>query len=232
MIPEGITDSFTRLTGYTAAELQVREAQQRFRLYHPSSEAEIASDMSRLLHGETVHNEYQIVTKTGELRWLHLYRQPVWNAEEQRVAGYYAAAQDVTARKLGEQALQQYATRLEILRQIDQAILSAASPLEIAEAVVRFIRQLIPCDQTDIDVFDFTTNERIRLATVQDVGQPEVPGSRHALDMQWVEPLRQDAIHVVGDLALESDPLPVMQRILRRGYHNIVRVSLVIRAAL
>jgi hypothetical protein len=34
--------------------------------------------------GETSGNEYRIVKKSGEIRWVHIYRQPVWD-EAQKI---------------------------------------------------------------------------------------------------------------------------------------------------
>ena len=51
---------------------------------------------------------------------------------------------DVTARKRAEEDLRRYAERLEVLRAIDRALLSAESSSTIAEAAVRHIRKIIP----------------------------------------------------------------------------------------
>ena len=47
--------------------------------------------------------------------------------------------------KQAEAALQRYATRLEMLHDIDHAVLAIQSPSDIAAAIVSYIRRVIPC---------------------------------------------------------------------------------------
>jgi len=51
---------------------------------------------------------------------------------------------NISEQKRAEAALRRYAKRLEILQEIDRAILAAGSPEAIAQAALSHIRQLIP----------------------------------------------------------------------------------------
>jgi PAS domain S-box-containing protein len=102
--PRWITDiSFTRLSGYTWQEIA-----STFNLYHPEDRERVEQDVQRTIQGETTQAEYRIVTKSGEVRWLHLRRRPMWDAGQNRVVQFYGAAQDITERKRAE------AQRLEL----------------------------------------------------------------------------------------------------------------------
>jgi PAS domain S-box-containing protein len=102
-IPEWLTESFTRFTGYTADD--VFNFPDRAILYHPDDSQRALNDMARLLKGETVDAEYRILTKDGDLRWARIYRQPIWDSRQGRVVRFYGIAQNITERKRAEAAL-------------------------------------------------------------------------------------------------------------------------------
>jgi signal transduction histidine kinase len=59
-----------------------------------------------------------MVTKAGENRWLHLLRQPVWDAEHSHVVGFVGVAQDITERKQMEaMLLEQERLRYELQKE-------------------------------------------------------------------------------------------------------------------
>src|SRR5579859_3797881 len=66
MIVEWVTDTFTRMTGYTFLEIAEREGQQRLNIFHPDDKAAVSTDLARLLEGKDVVNEYRILTKSGD----------------------------------------------------------------------------------------------------------------------------------------------------------------------
>ncbi len=63
------------------------------------------------------------------------------------------------ALQANELALQKYTERLRILHAIDDAILAAASPQEIANAALRHIQALIPCWGASIVTLDNETGK-------------------------------------------------------------------------
>jgi PAS domain S-box-containing protein len=46
-----------------------------------------------------------VFTKSGEIRWLRDFANPIWDAAEQRVVSLYGAVQDITERKQAEEKL-------------------------------------------------------------------------------------------------------------------------------
>ena len=94
------TESFTRLTGFTPEDLG-----NTFRLYHPDDEALAQQHTQQTIAGQPTSGQYRIVTKSGEVRWLHIARQPVWDEAQQRVVRFFGVAQDITERKQAEEAL-------------------------------------------------------------------------------------------------------------------------------
>lgn len=107
-------DSFARLTGYPWEDIGVS-----YMLYHPDDRARAERDVALTLKGQEISAEYRIVTGSGETRWLHVRRRPLWDDRHERVVRLYGAAEDITDQKVAEQrrfelALEQ--ERLEMLR--------------------------------------------------------------------------------------------------------------------
>ena len=105
-----ITDSASRLTGYTIEEMKAPDFFQRY--VHPDDlEASIMS-MIKVMSGESVSHEVRVITKDGRVLWLQNESRPVWNDAHTRITYMYGAAHDITQRKLGEEQLRSLATEL------------------------------------------------------------------------------------------------------------------------
>jgi PAS domain S-box-containing protein len=100
-----------------------------------------------------------------------------------------ALVRDITQRKQAEEMLQHYTDRLEILHQIDRAILAVQSPEDIAQAALSHIRQLIPCQRADVSLVDLTTNESMILAVDTDIDTKFKAGTRFGLE-QFADELK------------------------------------------
>jgi PAS domain S-box-containing protein len=88
-----------------------------------------------------------------DTRWMQATIAPLREADGQ-IAKVLTNAVDITPLIQGEQALQRSATRLAGLHAIDRAILSAQSPEDVAQAALRNITELIPCQRASIYTVD------------------------------------------------------------------------------
>lgn len=102
-------------------------------------------------------------------------------------------------RERTEAALQQYAERLGILHQIDQAILTVQSPETIAQVALEHIRQLIPCQYSSLVLFNLEREEATVLAVSDPSASQLHPGARVPLtgfgniaELQQGQPLVED----------------------------------------
>jgi PAS domain S-box-containing protein len=84
---------------------------------------------------------------------------------------YEALQQELAQRRAAEATLRHNIRRLETLRDLDQAILVAKSAEEVADAALRHLRRLIPCQRASIDLFDFEKDKVTVLAAFQTVGE-------------------------------------------------------------
>jgi PAS domain S-box-containing protein len=153
--------SFTRITGFTIEEVESRGT---FSLYHPEDSELAREHMSKVFQGEAVRGEYRLITKGGELRWLDVYRQPVWDERQNRVVRYFGVAQDITERKRIEQEkLEAERIRAELesekeLLKLKERFISVVShefrtPLSVimssGELVQRYYDRMTPEKQLD-----------------------------------------------------------------------------------
>jgi len=111
-------DSFKRITGYATEEIGTT-----FILYHPEDQERAYCDVKAVIAGKPGNGEYRIITKSGDLRWMQIYRRPVWDLQQNRVVRFYGVAKDITERKQAEVALQASLQEMETAYQ--QAILYA-----------------------------------------------------------------------------------------------------------
>ena len=111
--PEWLTESFERVTGYSAEDF-ARLSQKPF-LFHEDDRSRALADFHRVRNGESFSAEYQIQRKDGQMRWLRIFRRPVFDEVNQNVTGYYGVAQDITERKLAEAAQHESEERFRLI---------------------------------------------------------------------------------------------------------------------
>jgi len=114
---EWITDSVERVTGFAPSELPQPVHGLTDKSYLGDVQA-AQDDIERIHQGEQLHREFQTYTKSRELRWLSVFRRPVWNDKHTEVIGYYGVAQDITERKKAALALEASEERYRILTEL------------------------------------------------------------------------------------------------------------------
>jgi PAS domain S-box-containing protein len=98
-----ISPAIEKLIGYSPTEVighSVRE------FVHPADLARLSNNLQRVLSGNQSANEYRLLTKSGEIRWIRTSSQPVL-AEDQVVAVQGVLA-DITQSKEAEEQIRQH----------------------------------------------------------------------------------------------------------------------------
>jgi PAS domain S-box-containing protein len=120
IVPEWITESFTRITGYTLEETYAPGFWQQ--LAHPEDIQILLGHIQAILSGQAHTMEVRVITKSGQVRWLRDYSNPIWDADQERVTGLYGAVQDITEYKQAEEKLLLQAHWLD---QINDAVITS-----------------------------------------------------------------------------------------------------------
>ena len=101
---EWVTDSFQRITGYTLEEA-LELGGWRY-LLHPEDVPKMGRLRERAFNGDPGADEVRIYTRSGEMRWLRHHSQVVRDPENHAPMVFYGGGQDITDRKLAEDAYQ------------------------------------------------------------------------------------------------------------------------------
>jgi PAS domain S-box-containing protein len=152
---EWITDAFTRITGYSQAELGPLGGW--WALAHPDDRSIVAEHAETLQVGEAHVAEFRILTKDGETRFLRDRSRPVWDADQIRVTCVYGAAEDITERHRAEEErlhlLDQAQARAQAfgaLHEVSVAAGGVLDPAALARLVVERTRVLLGGDSAGL----------------------------------------------------------------------------------
>jgi PAS domain S-box-containing protein len=140
---EWISGAFDRITGYTQQEVNACP-RGWLDIVHPEDQS-AWQEVSHLEPGPKVR-DYRILTKSGEIRWIRDHSQRVESTDGSDLPRVLGAAQDITAQVQAEDALQQYARRLEASLQLSTALRQAEHRQEALDTLVRHSLQTLDAD--------------------------------------------------------------------------------------
>ena len=92
-----VTGAFEQISGYTFEEFNARGGW--VSTIHPDDLEQDAHDMEMLRLNQQVVSEIRTIHKDGSIRWVRNYAHPIWDEQQNQLAGIYGAVQDITDRK-------------------------------------------------------------------------------------------------------------------------------------
>ena len=176
--------------------------------------------MPRISEGRRWSGELTGRKKNGEPFDVHLSLAPLDDG------GLACICQDITERKASKQALRRYANRLEILRDIDQAILAAESPEEIASEVIQRAQRILPFKSATVTVIDEASETARVLATCEN-NPLDAPTTLSIEEVYLNDGLEEGETEVISDADYESVPT-AKQRIREMGLRSILCLPMIV----
>lgn len=89
-----VSSKFVQVIGYTAEEIETVEAWKR--IVYPEDIHLLEKFFLKIMSGKQADLKYRLITKKGEIRWVHNYSQPISEDDSDRIIGVIGAARDIT----------------------------------------------------------------------------------------------------------------------------------------
>ena len=147
-----VAGAFEQITGYTFDEYVARGGW--VAVLHPEDREKDSRDMATLRNNQVVTSEVRIIHKNGDIRWVRVYAQPIWNIEKNQLDGIYGAVQEITAAKQTEEELEQHAEEMYILYQMGLVLSTGQDMYQTMHKLLEHIRHLFILDTIYIGVYD------------------------------------------------------------------------------
>ncbi len=142
--------------------------------------------------------------------------------------------QELTERQRTEEKLRASEERLEILHEIDRALLSTNLLTDIAKGALVRIRQLIPCQRANVMLFDLDKKEATFLASnfngPGNVASP--PISFQEFGQYIIDELQQNKPYFIDDELINPNATDLDRRLLEVGIHSWVTIPLLYQGQL
>ncbi len=113
LVQEWVGGPFEAMTGYTFEEFTARGGWRA--AIHPGDRDIDDRDLAKLKLNQPVQSELRFITKSGAVKWVRVYAHPLWDAKSNRLAGIHGAVQDISERKMVENALLESESRYRLL---------------------------------------------------------------------------------------------------------------------
>ncbi len=225
-----VNPAFTELYGYQAEEV-VDRVTPRILKSGQMAQNDYVAFWKTLLDKQPVVRELVNKAKGGRLLRVESSANPILD-EDGEIIGFLAIQRDVTEQRRAEEELERYAGRLEIVREIDRAILRARSPESIATATLDRIEELIPSLRTSVTLFE--DDEFVILASRARGETTLLGGQRFPITSFGADfgLLRQNQVNLLHDIRELIDPSPVVRRLIGEGVCSYLNVPLLVQGEL
>ncbi|HEX2621350.1 MAG TPA: PAS domain S-box protein [Phototrophicaceae bacterium] len=104
--------AFEEITGYRPDEFL---AVGWSAILHPDDVEQDRRDMAALNQNQKVVTDVRIIKKDGELRYVRVYANPIWDESRQQLVGINGAVRDITERRIAQKALRESETKFRTI---------------------------------------------------------------------------------------------------------------------
>jgi signal transduction histidine kinase len=136
--------------------------------------------------------------------------------------------QVIQQKNKAETALRQSAARLEILHEIDRALISSTSLHSIALGALIQIRHLIPCYRASVSLFDLNKNEAFFLAADLEGGGMvwDTPITLDEYGQHIIAEIQQNKPFIMNDVLADPRAVPLDIQLAKEGIHSWLYIPL------
>ncbi len=180
--------------------------------------------LTRGVHLPGESRDLRFRRKDGTDFWALVSASPIMGKDGVLV-GTVGMLTDITERRRVEDQLRRTAERLTLLHDLDQAILAARSPAELARAALGRLRRLVPVQQAAVLLYDTDRREAATLAGWSSNGAA-LAGTMPLGDLASPEVLTRAAIRYTEDLAAIGGQTPLLARLQEQGMRAALAVPL------
>ena len=147
-----VAGAFEQITGYPFDEYVARGGW--LAALHPEDREKDARDMAILRSNQVITSEVRTIHRNGNVRWVRVYAQPIWDSERNRLDGIYGAVQEITAEKQAEEELEQHAEEMYVLYQMGLVLSSGQDMYQTMHKLLDHFRHLFVLDTLYLGVYD------------------------------------------------------------------------------
>ncbi|MEO0075886.1 MAG: PAS domain-containing protein, partial [candidate division WOR-3 bacterium] len=113
LVSEWISESFIRTSGYSLKEIE--EIGGWLKLIYHEDLAKVLEHTKKVIEGSPIKNEFRLITKFNEIRWIRNYAVPVFDNSSKRVIKIFGVAEDITEKKRLEEEIKNRTEHFENL---------------------------------------------------------------------------------------------------------------------
>ncbi len=150
-----VAGAFEQITGYTFEEYVARGGWTA--ALHPDDREQDARDLATLQKNQPVTSEIRTIHKNGDVRWVRVYGHPVWDDENNQLAGIFGAVQEITLKKQADEELEQHAEEMYILYQMSLVLSTGQDMYQTLLKLLDHIRHLIVLDTIFVGIYSKDT---------------------------------------------------------------------------
>jgi len=163
-------------------------------------------------------NEFRIVHRSGEVRWIVFTGQIFFEGVPPRAVGSVGTAADITERKRAEEVLASAAQRSAFRVSLGDALRPLATPSEVRRMACRVLNHHLGASRTFYAAIDPSGTQSV-VADDESNGVPCVTGRYRLEDFGEgvIGPLREGRVVVVNDIG-GDDRLDAASRAVHAGY--------------
>lgn len=176
------SDGVWNVSGYTPEEIQ---ANGWLAVVHPDDRVLVSDRLQQAREGKSPVIEYRIIHRSGEVRWLRDYSQPIWDEREQRYSRFTGSSQDITNERIsdtlrtgqtrileliavGAPITQVFDSLLDLLARVEQDTNWVAHQFRDSDASLQYLaaRDLASFIHAENEVLDSSVTQTVQASSV------------------------------------------------------------------